>query len=207
MKKKLTKEQKRQQRKKAIINASYVSTSFTPPFKMCTWDNTKTCLRIIGYDAFEHFGLTHEEADYLTSRGDWTCFVDRENADNNTGNHYALDGNFQGESDEQFIFSTALDVFTSVVAVAVLKGKMTDEEFARYGKLIDKMAVADKEIFKWYFTTSQDFIEYDGDYSDFTITNAVHDFCNKKSEYCINWFLKPYGLSTKSEYVYTTTAY
>lgn len=214
MEKKLTKEQKRQQanrarknqQQNATIKTSYVKTPFGPSFKMLTWDNTKTCLRMIGYDAFEHFGLTHDEADYLTSRGDWTCFVDSDNADSKTGNRYALDGNLQGDSDEQFVFATALDVRTSVVAVAVLTHKMTDAEATRYCKLIDKMAVADKEIFKWYFTTSQGFIEYGGDYSDFTIINAVHDFCNKKSEYCINCFLKPYGLSTKSAGVYTTIA-
>ena len=205
--KKLTKEQKRQQRKKAIINASYVSTPYTPPFKMLTWDNTKTCLRIVGYDAFEHFGLTREEAAYLTRRGDWTCFVDSSNANSKKGNRYAASGDVNGDSDEQFVFATALDVLTSVISIAVLTHKMTEAEATRYAMLIDKMAVADKEVFKWYFTTNPNFPKYNGDYSDFSIINAVHTFINEQSEYCVNRFLKPYGLSTKSAGVYTTTAY
>lgn len=207
MKKKLTKEQKRQQRNKTIINASYVSTPFAPPFKLLTWDNTNTCLRIIGYDAFEHFGLTRDEAKYLTSRGDWTCFVDSSNANSKTGNRYAASGDVNGESDEQFVFSTAIDVLTSVISIAVLTHKMTDAEATRYAMLIDKMAVADKEVFKWYFTTNPNFPKYNGDYSNFSIINTVHTFINQQMEYCVNRFLKQYGLSTKSEGVYTTTAY
>ena len=213
--KKLTKEQKRQQANKArknpqqkpTIMTSYVKTPFMPTVKMHTWDNTKTVLRLIGYDAFEHFGLTRDEAKYLASRGDWTCFVDSSNADSKTGNRYAASGDLNGESDEQFVFATALDVLTSVVSIAVLTHKMTDAEATRYAMLIDKMAVADKEVFKWYFTTNPNFPKYNGDYSDFSIINAVHTFINEQSEYCVNCFLKPYGLSTKSAGVYTTTAY
>lgn len=193
--------------KNTTVKTSYIKTPCTPPVKLLTWDNTKTVLRIIGYDAFEHFGLTREEAGYLTSHGDWICFVDCDNANSKTGNRYTSSGDINGESDVQFVFATALDVLTSVISIAVLTHKMTEAEGTRYCKIIDKMAVADKEVFKWYFTTNPNFTKYNGDYSDFSVINKIHSYFNEQSEYCLNLFLKQYGLSTKSEGVYRTTAY
>lgn len=169
-------------------------TEILPGMMLTTWDDSK-CLRMIGYDAFEHFGLTHEEVDFLTSFGDWTCFVDSKN-DSKEGNRYSYMGTEQGDSDEKFVFATALDVLTSIVAINVAFRKIDTEIGNKYVKLVDKMALKDKEIFKWYFTTNPNFPKYAGDFSDFTVKNCVHAYCNETSHYAIITHLKErYGIS------------
>lgn len=165
-----------------------------------TWSNDK-CLRIIGLDAFRKMGLDDDEARFLTATGDWTCFVDK------NGNRLSFNGADQGDTDEKFVFSTALDVITSVISIQILMHKMTDEEGNRYIKLIDKMATNRKDVFKWYFTTNPNCPAYKGDFSDLDIINTVHTYFNEQSEYCVNAYLEQYGLTINNSCVTRTSSF
>ena len=169
------------------------------PFTVRTWSDDK-CLRLIGLDAFTKMGLNEGEAAFLTATGDWTCFVDKND------NRLSFSGIDQGDTDEKFVFATALDVLTSVVSTKVLMHSMSDEDATRYVKLIDKMAIARKDVFKWYFTTNPNYPAYTGDLSTTSVINTVHTYFNEQSEYCVNIYLKQLGLSTSSSCVHRTTA-
>ena len=128
---KKAKRKKMQQRKNVNINTiNYGS------MQMLNWDNTKTVLRIIGYDAFQHFGLTCEEADFMTSFGNWICFADANNCDSKIGNRYAADGECIAKSDEEFVLATAHDV------LPVVQGSHS-EKLTKYSCLFMKMLDAD----------------------------------------------------------------
>lgn len=170
------------------------------PFTVRTWSDDK-CLRMIGYDAFEHFGLTHDEADFLSESGDWTCFVDKND------NRLSFSGIDQGDTDEKFVFSTAIDVFTSIVSLKVLTHSMSDDDLMRYCKIIDKMATSRKDIFKWYFTTNPNCPAYSGDYSDLSVINTFRTYANQQIEYCVNLYLEQHGLSIDSPGVSRKLAY
>ena len=110
------------------------------------WNNDY-CLRMIGYDAFEHFGLTHDEADFMTSYGDWTCLKRKD------GKRCASDGYEQGDSDIEFVLSTASDVQSVVLMCHQDKAK-------KYTDLLVKMLKADKatreKCFNWSKGMSDD---------------------------------------------------
>ena len=170
------------------------------PFTVRTWSDDK-CLRMIGYDAFEHFGLTQEEADFLSESGDWTCFVDKND------NRLSFSGEDQGDTDEKFVFSTAIDVYSSIVSLKHLTHKMSADDVVRYGKIIDKMATSRKDVFKWYFTTNPNFPAYKGDCSDLDIIHTVNAFLNQQARYCVSLYMEQHGISTNSLGVRRVAAY
>ena len=96
------------------------------------------CFRIIGYDAFEHFGFTREEAEFMTSHGNWVCIK------GNNGTCYSFDGVPQGKNDFEFVFNTALDV----LGVVTCSKSIDQNDKNRYCELMCKLIRGNRQMVK-----------------------------------------------------------
>lgn len=136
-------------KKKTKKNANKINHFFFNGFKLTTW-GSDYCLRMLGYDAFEKFGLTKDETDALTKVGDWTCLVKK------NGMRCAGDGFEQGTTDVEFVLKTASDCFP------IWYLKRDKEDVAWFVSIFTRMIVSDADLVRKCFGN-----EYDGDVNDF----------------------------------------
>ena len=147
-KKNITKEQKRQQANKARKNPEIVKEINFFPGAMHVAIGNDACLRIIGYDAFEHFGFTRDDAEFMTSHGSWVCLVGKD------GTRYASDGYPQGKDDFEFVFNTALDV----LSVFVNSSNISQADKNRYYDLMRKLIRENRQMVKKRYQEWEDII-------------------------------------------------